>query len=306
MINKEMILMDEAMIPALDSLIVVKQLPVIEEQLRTVKESVDARINDALCLACTEDTLKTVKAMRAQLNKEFKEFEERRKAVKNAVMKPLEGFDAAYKECVSIAYKDADAELKRRIESVERGLRDDKTEKVKAYFDEYCESNNIDFIDFGHTGINVTLTASLKSLKAQAKELIDRIVDDLALITTQEHSDEIMYHYKKVDGMTYLNASRAITLTAEKYRSIAAEKVREEERRKREEAATAVIKKVDAAVEEFTPPTIVEPVYEPAETPSEVSPVKEPLYSVSFKVTATKDMIKALKQFLNDGGYDYE
>ena len=167
--------MDEAMIPALDSLIIVKQLPVIEEQLRTVKESVDARINDALCLACTEDTLKAVKAMRAQLNKEFKEFEERRKAVKNAVMKPLEGFDAAYKECVSIAYKDADAELKRRIESVEQGLKDDKIEKVKAYFDEYCESKNIDFIDFGHTGINVTLTASLKSLKAQAKELVDRI-----------------------------------------------------------------------------------------------------------------------------------
>ena len=131
MINKEMILMDEAMIPALDSLIIVKQLPVIEEQLRTVKESVDARINDALCLACTEDTLKAVKAMRAQLNKEFKEFEERRKAVKIAVMKPLEGFDAAYKECVSIAYKDADAELKRRIESVERGLKDDKTERSK-------------------------------------------------------------------------------------------------------------------------------------------------------------------------------
>lgn len=298
--------MDEAMIPALDSLIIVKQLPVIEEQLRTVKESVDARINDALCLACTEDTLKAVKAMRAQLNKEFKEFEERRKAVKNAVMKPLEGFDAAYKECVSIAYKDADAELKRRIEGVEQGLKDDKTEKVKVYFDEYCESNDISFIDFGHAGINVTLTASLKSLKAQAKEFIDKIVDDLALIATQEHSDEIMYHYKKVDGMTYLNASRAITLTAEKYKAIAAEKAREEECRQREAAAVAAMEKVNKAMEELTPPTVIEPEYEQMEAPTEEAHRAEPVYSVSFRVTATKDKIRALKQFLIEGGYEYE
>lgn len=298
--------MEEMLVPALDSLIVVKQLPIIEEQLRTVKESVDARIADALCLACTEDTLKAVKSMRAQLNKEFKEFEERRKTVKNAVMKPLESFDDAYKDCVSNAYKSADAELKKRIESVELGLKEEKTEAVKEYFSEYSASNGIDFVMFEQTGIKVTLTASLKSLKAQAKEIIDKIIDDIALIATQENSDEIFYYYKNPCGITFLNAGKAITLTAEKYKAIAAEKAREEERRQREEAVAASVAKVDAAVEELAPPTISEPeIEEPAEQ-TEKEFVKEPLFSVRFTVTETREKIKALKEFLNKGAYNYE
>lgn len=298
--------MEEMLVPALDSLIVVKQLPIIEERLRTVKESVDARIADALCLACTEDTLKAVKSMRAQLNKEFKEFEERRKTVKNAVMKPLESFDDAYKDCVSNAYKSADAELKKRIESVELGLKEEKTEAVKEYFSEYSASNGIDFVMFEQTGIKVTLTASLKSLKAQAKEFIDKIIDDIALIATQEHSDEIFYYYKNPCGMTFLNAGKAITLTAEKYKAIAAEKAREEERRQREEAVAASVAKVDAAVEELAPPTVSEPeIEEPAEQ-TEKEFVKEPLFSVRFTVTETREKIKALKEFLNKGAYNYE
>ena len=38
------------------NLIVVKQLPIIEDQLRQVKASVDERVAQALALACTEET----------------------------------------------------------------------------------------------------------------------------------------------------------------------------------------------------------------------------------------------------------
>ena len=37
-----------------NNLIVVKQLPIIEDQLRQVKASVDSRVAQALALACTE------------------------------------------------------------------------------------------------------------------------------------------------------------------------------------------------------------------------------------------------------------
>ena len=37
-----------------------------------------------------------------------------------------------------------------------------------------------------------------------------------------------------------------------------------------------------------------------------VEPKKEDIYTLNFKVTATKDKLKALKQFLEDGGYKYE
>lgn len=75
-----------------NNLIVVKQLPIIEDQLRQVKASVDARVAQALALACTEETYKDVKKARAELNKEFQDLEARRREVKKRFlprMKPL-------------------------------------------------------------------------------------------------------------------------------------------------------------------------------------------------------------------------
>ena len=42
-----------------NNLIVVKQLPIIEDQLRQVKTSVDERVAQVLALACTEATSRT-------------------------------------------------------------------------------------------------------------------------------------------------------------------------------------------------------------------------------------------------------
>ena len=37
-------------------IIVVKQLPIIEEQLRTVQQNIQALVNEVLAMDCTEDT----------------------------------------------------------------------------------------------------------------------------------------------------------------------------------------------------------------------------------------------------------
>ena len=50
-----------------------------------------------------------------------------------------------------------------------------KEQEIKDYFEEYKTANNIDFVDFKQANINVTLTASKKSLKEQAKTFIDKI-----------------------------------------------------------------------------------------------------------------------------------
>ena len=62
-----------------NELIVVKQLPVIQEQLQQAKKAVSARVEAACSLVCNEDTVKSVKEERAKLNKEFKLWEEKRK-----------------------------------------------------------------------------------------------------------------------------------------------------------------------------------------------------------------------------------
>lgn len=269
-------------------MIAVKQLPIIVEQLQQVKEEVAAKVDFALRLVCTEDTVKDVKKVRSELNKEFAEYEASRKAVKKAILTPYEQFEVVYKDCVSDTYKKADTELKHKIDSVENELKAQKAAEVKSYFDEYLQSKGIDFVTFESAHINVTLSASMKSLKEQAKAFIDKIADDLALIDTQEHKDEILYEYKQS-----LNVSNAITTVANRYKAIEAAKAAEEERKAREQAAAEAAAKVEAVA----PPT-VEPIAPPVE--------EEKTYTLKFTVRGTMPQLKALKEFLNNGGYNYE
>lgn len=269
-------------------MIAVKQLPIIVEQLQQVKAEVAAKVDFALRLVCTEDTVKDVKKVRSELNKELAEYEASRKAVKKAILTPYEQFEVVYKDCVSDTYKKADTELKHKIDSVENELKAQKAAEVKAYFGEYLQSKGIDFVTFESAHINVTLSASMKSLKEQAKAFIDKIADDLALIDTQEHKDEILYEYKQ-----YLNVSNAITMVTYRYKAIEAAKAAEEELKAREQAAAEAAAKVEAVA----PPT-VEPIAPPVE--------EEKTYTLKFTVRGTMPQLKALKEFLNNGGYDYE
>lgn len=273
-------------------IIEVKQLPIIVEQLQEVKAEVTAKVEQALSLVCTEDTVKDVKKVRSDLNKELKDYEERRKAVKTAIMKPYNDFEEIYKDCISDTYKKADTELKGKIDSVENELKEQKKAEVKGYFDEYLTATGIDFVTFENANINVTLSASMKSLKEQAKAFVDKIVDGLNLIDTQEHKDEILYEYKQS-----LNVSNAITTVANRYKAIEEAKAREEERKAREQAEAEAVAKVEEVVEAVAPPT-VEPIAPPVE--------EEKTYTLKFTVRGTMPQLKALKEFLNNGGYDYE
>ena len=69
-------------------LISVVQLPIIQEQLHTIKAQIEARAAAALAAPCTEETVKSVKELRADLRRDFAELERRRKAVQAAVLKP--------------------------------------------------------------------------------------------------------------------------------------------------------------------------------------------------------------------------
>lgn len=275
-----------------NNIIQVKQLPIIVEQLHEVKAEVTAKVEQALSLVCTEDTVKDVKKVRSELNKELKDYEERRKAVKKAIMTPYEQFETVYKDCISDTYKKADTELKGKIDSVENELKEQKKAEIKGYFDEYLTATGIDFVTFENANINVTLSASMKSLKEQAKAFIDKIVDDLNLINTQEHKDDILYEYK-----ASLNVSAAITTVTNRYKAIEAAKAREEERKAREQAEAEAAAKVESVVEAVMPPT-VEPIAPPVE--------EEKTYTLKFTVRGTMPQLKALKEFLNNGGYDYE
>lgn len=256
-------------------LIEVKQIPIIEEQLKLVSTEIDKKVENATNLICNEETVKTIKEVRAELNKELKEFEIKRKEVKEQVLKPYNDFENIYKEYISDKFRNADLILKGRIEVVENQLKSKKEKEVVDYFEEYKLANDIDFITYEQAKINVTLSASMKSLKEQAKEFIDKIVDDLKLIDTQELKAEILVEYKET-----LNVSNAITTVTNRFKAI------EEEKNKQEKIEETEIVQETKQEEILTKP--------------------EEILTLNFTVKATLTKLKELKQFLENGGYDYE
>ena len=76
-----------------EELIVVKQLPIIEERLKSLSDEIDVKVANAMELVVSDETIKEVKKVRAELNKDFTELETQRKMVKERVLAPYEAFE---------------------------------------------------------------------------------------------------------------------------------------------------------------------------------------------------------------------
>ena len=274
-------------------LIIVKQLPQIEEHLKELSTEIDKKVENAKSLICTEENVKTIKQVRADLNKEFKEVEKQRKAVKEQVLAPYMQFEEVYKTFVSDKYKSADIDLKRKVDNVENELKAKKEKEIRDYFEEYKTANNIDFITYEQAGINVTLSASIKSLKEQVKAFIDKIADDLKLIETQECKEEILVEYKQ-----NLNISRAIQDVANRH------KLLEEEKKKQEEKIVTITSNENHETTKESYEQLEQAFSKPLEQPEIAE--KEEILTLRFVVRGTRSKLKELKKFLEDGGYDYE
>lgn len=292
----------------MQDLIVVKQLPQIEEHLKELSLDVDKKVENAKNLVCTEENVTTIKQIRASLNKEFKEVENQRKIVKEQILAPYMQFEEIYKMYISDKYKSADNDLKVKIDSTENELKNIKEQEIKDYFEEYKKANNIDFVAYSQARINVTLSASRKSLKEQAKQFIDKIVDDLKLIDTQEHKTEILVEYKQS-----LNVSQAITSVTNRFKAIEEEKKRQEElkrkqleeaQRRADESIRAQTEATRQALENFIPKT--EEVEETILQAPVIEEKQEEILTLRFTVRGTRTKLRELKQFLENGGYDYE
>lgn len=282
-------------------LIVVKQLPVIQEQLKTLSIEIDKKVENAKGLVCTDETVKEVKQVRTDLNKEFKDLETQRKLVKEQVLAPYMQFEKVYKQYVSDKYKSADIELKNKVDNVEKELKVKKEQEIKDYFEEYKTANNINFITYEQAKINVTLSASIKSLKEQVKAFIDKIVDDLDLIETQEYKAEILVEYKQT-----LNVSQAITAVTNRFKAIEEEKKRQEELQQKqlEEAQRIADENIRKQTEEIKQSLDKFKTSEILQAP--IKEEQEEILTLKFTVRATRTKLKDLKQFLENGGYDYE
>lgn len=302
-------------------LIQVTQLPVIVERLREFKDEADAMVQEAESLVCTEDTRAQVKTYRANLNKQFSELEDIRKAVKEQVLQPYMDLEAVYKECVSDPYKTADTTLKRKIDVVEDGIKQEKRTQLEAYFVECCVEYGVpeDMISLDRLGVKVNLSTTVSSAKKRIVDSLQRIAGEIKYIEGMDYADEIMVEYRKT-----LNPISAAQTVEDRHKRMEEERQRREADRKAAEMRVAAQAEVEQAIEDepdftdnFNGLDVIEiPVAEQLPenefTHEEHVEHQAPgvtadtsVYTVKFSVTGTIDQLRRLKKYMEQEGLNY-
>lgn len=251
----------------MDTLMKIKQEAIIEEQLKLISDDIQKRVDYAEKLVCTVDTIKNIKKQRAILRNQFNDLETQRKQVKAEFQAPYLRFEKVYKELISDKYKNADIKLKRKIDNVESELKLQKENNIREYFNEYCESEGIDFVKFEQIGLNINLSATEKSLREQIKAFVDKVKNDIELIQHEDNFAEIMIEYTK-----HLNVSRAIIEVKERHKKLS-------------EIVNHANKNVQNDTNEQQKETLKAP---------------EVTYRMTFTVNGTKQQLVKLKQYLKD------
>lgn len=259
----------------------------IQSNMEQIKEQAIMIKNWYDSLVITEDMLKDIKSEKSQINKAKDTVATYRKDIVKEFKKPIEQFELLAKETESIL-KEAYDTCNEAVKRYEDETKAKKTEEVKAYFDEYAESLKIDFVEYERLGINVTLTASMKSLKEAVKVCLDKIASEIDLINIQKEEliPDMLVEYKKT-----LNVANAIKNVTDRHKAIEEEKARQEALKVLKAEAVKQEKKVEQVLE--APKEIVE---EP----------KPQIYKATFNVFGTIEQIKELKDFMNERGIKYD
>lgn len=267
-------------------LIRVVQLPVIEEQLRTLKDRWEQRALDAEAMVCTEETIQAVKAFRAEMRKEFDEVETLRKQAKQAVTEPYNRFEDVYKDCVTTAFRRADGACSKKISDVEQDMKQRCEDGLRGYFDELCAVHHLDWLTYERAGVKVDMASAKaktpKKLREDLSEFVRGVADGVEHIRTMKDADEIMVEYQRT-----LNIWKAFSAVQERHRRIEEQKAVQEARKAEQEREDEMVRRVEAAA-----PVIVE--------------APEPIVKCTFTVRATKAQLRKLKEFMNMEGIKYE
>lgn len=282
----------------MEDLIVVRQLPVIEERLRSLKDHWEQRALDAEAMVCTEDAIQAVKVLRAETRKEFYEVERLRKAAKQAVMEPYNRFETTYKECVTTAFQRADSAYSEKISEAEQDIKHRCEDGLRDYFDELCAAHHLDWLTYERAGIKVDMTSAKaktpKKLREQLTAFVVGVANSVDRINLLENAGEIMVEYQRT-----LDAADAICTVRERHYRIEEQKAAQEARKVEQDLESEMVRRVEA----LAPPVSVER-----------ASVEEPTIMVSLILHPTrtqfeekiKPIMRQLKQICDMEGIRYE
>ena len=251
-------------------------------------------------MAVTDETLTACRDRRAEINKLFKELEEQRKAVKNAVMAPYNAFESVYKECVNAPFAAADNILRGKIEAVENELKGRCEDNLRKWFSELTLTHGVSWLSWEQVGVKVDLASARQKtpqkLMDKLNEFCARVALDVEAISGMEDAAEIMAEYKKT-----LNMAVSVRVVKERHEAMERERIEAEERKRAQIARLEAEARVEAAA-----PEVLAPPVAASSEPRVQSSEETKVYKCSFTVRATKDQLRALKNFMKQEGISYE
>lgn len=278
----------------LNELVKIEQMPKLFEKLELIGQWVDDSLNrlDIANLEATDDNKKEIKRIKAEINSTTKELEDRRKFIKSKLLEPYEQFNKKYEEEIKSKLSNASELLKEKIDAIENEQKREKELHLIEFTNEYIKNLHLeDIISYETLNVNVTLSASEKSLKEAIKGKLESIANDLSLINLEEYKEEIYLEYKK-----YFDFAKSKLTVINRHQKL-------EELRKQQENIQESIQeeqKIEETVEEIIAPVEVE---EEVPTP-EINENQMMIYT--FTVTGTKEQIISVRDFMKNEGIQYE
>ena len=144
----------------------IKSVGEIESNMKDVKGYVEELNNYYKNVSFTEETIQQAKEEKAKVNKFKTQVAEYRKNIIAEYNKPIKVFEDTAKETEKLLSETYNT-INKQVASYEDEKKRKIEQQIKEYFEEYKIANNVDFITYEQAKINITLSASLKSLKEQ-------------------------------------------------------------------------------------------------------------------------------------------
>lgn len=274
-----------------NELIKVESLPKIFYQLEEIGKVVDNALVGINDMVCNEDNKKEVKKRKQEITAFKNLMETKRKQIKEQVLEKYNEFNSKYEEEVKTKLVNAENILTEKYTAIEIQQKQDKENELREFVEQHCKDKNV-HIEFDRIGLNITLSASIKSLKEQALAFIDKVVSDLKLIELEEYKSEILLEYNES-----LDFVKAKTTVIDRHKKLEAIQEKQKEVQLRIDEEAKIVEQVEEVIEEITPPVEIET--------TTIDDTEEQLI-VSFTVKGSKGKIKKLKEYIIELGLEWE
>ena len=268
----------------INDIVRIETMPKVFSQLEEIGKFIDEQVKDIDTLACTEENKQEVKRRRTEVNNTLKVLEDRRKEIKTKLLEPYEIFNEKYENECKGKLQSASEILKTKIDTIEEEQKKEKENELREFAEQHIQANNLqDIINFENIGLNITLSASMSSLKDQIVEFCKKIRQDLDLINLEEFKTEILIEFKES-----LDFAQSKMIVFDRHKKLEEAKQKLEEQVKAQKEEEKIIEKVE---EITTPKEIIE---------------DDEIIEVQFKVKGTKEQIKQIKNLIVELGIEYE